>query len=165
MGYLPGMWHDFGVATGGLATLFSQATTAIDRTDDDLTLRGPNGYWRRYAGTFAADAGQAEALLVEHADKRAVELRLVNGGGKPVTFVAAMDDAYPAIGERVRRIGVAPGGTQSVFVPLDASDDWYDLAITLQGDGNDAASGFLRRFAGRRAILPQNRRATLRTDH
>jgi type III pantothenate kinase len=30
------------VATGGLATLFSQATTAIDRTDDDLTLRGLN---------------------------------------------------------------------------------------------------------------------------
>src|ERR1700727_1780564 len=28
------------IATGGLATLFSQATTAIDRTDDDLTLRG-----------------------------------------------------------------------------------------------------------------------------
>lgn len=115
----------------------------------DLTLRGPNGYWRRYAGTFGAGAGQAEALLVEHADKRAVELRLVNGGGQPVTFVAAMDDAYPATGERVRRIGVAPGGTQSVFVPLDASDDWYDLAITLQGDGNDAASGFLRRFAGK----------------
>jgi len=28
------------VATGGLATLFSEATSAIDRTDDDLTLRG-----------------------------------------------------------------------------------------------------------------------------
>ena len=28
------------VATGGLATLFSQATTVIDRIDDDLTLRG-----------------------------------------------------------------------------------------------------------------------------
>lgn len=28
------------IATGGLATLFAQATTVIDRIDDDLTLRG-----------------------------------------------------------------------------------------------------------------------------
>ena len=28
------------IATGGLASLFSEATTAIDRIDDDLTLRG-----------------------------------------------------------------------------------------------------------------------------
>jgi type III pantothenate kinase len=28
------------MATGGLATLFAQATTVIDKIDDDLTLRG-----------------------------------------------------------------------------------------------------------------------------
>lgn len=107
----------------------------------DLTLRGPNGYWRRYAGS---PGGLVEASLVEHADKGAVELRLANTGPQPVTFLAAMDDAYPATGERQRRLTVAPGATGGLLFPLDASDHWYDLSVTAEGD-----AAFLRRFAGK----------------
>ena len=107
----------------------------------DLTLRGPNGYWRRYAGSFAATH---EATLVEHADKRAIELRFANAGTAPVTFQAAMDDAYPVAKDRLRKTTVAPGKTVSIAVPLDASDDWYDLTVTAEGN-----AGFLRRFAGK----------------
>ena len=107
----------------------------------DLTLRGPNGYWRRYAGSFAAGP---EATLVEHAGSRAIELRLANTGDAPLTFLATMDDAYPVTKDRRREVTVAPGKTVSIALPLDASDDWYDLTVTAEGD-----PAFLRRFAGK----------------
>lgn len=107
----------------------------------DLTLRGPNGYWRRFAGS---PDSLLEAALVEHADKGAVELRLANTGPRPVTFIAAMDAAYPATGERTRRLVVAPGATGGLLFPLDVSDHWYDLLVTADGD-----AAFLRRFAGK----------------
>jgi phospholipase C len=107
----------------------------------DLTLRGPNGYWRRYAGAFG---GAAEAHLVEHGDRGAVELRLNNGTARSLTFQIAMDAAYPATGDRSRQIGVAPGMSAAWLVPLDASNQWYDLQVTVDG-----MPGFLRRFAGK----------------
>jgi phospholipase C len=110
----------------------------------DLTLRGPNGYWRRFAGLTGLRATRWDATLVEHPDRRAVELRLNNRGLEPLTFLAAMDAAYPVSSLREQRLAIAPGVIGRVIVPLDASDDWYDLTVTVAGD-----DVFLRRFAGK----------------
>ena len=106
----------------------------------DLTLRGPNGYWRRYAGRPRATA---EATLAELGDG-AVELALINRGTAPATFVVALDAAYPATGNRTRRVTVAPGKSVRDLWRLTASDNWYDLTVTVEGEGT-----FIRRFAGK----------------
>ncbi len=110
----------------------------------DLTLRGPNGMWQRFAGSLAAEAARAEVLLVQRPSQGAVELVLRNDGAAPMTFTIALDPAYPARSARTRSVSVAPGKTLSDLWQLSASDDWYDLAVTVDGD-----TRFLRRFAGK----------------
>ena len=120
-------WHDAGAIDGY-----------------DLTLRGPNGLWQRFAGSLARVAPPAEALLVARPTERAVDLLLRNGGTVPLTFTIALDPAYPTQSARTRTVSVAPGKQVSDLWRLDASDTWYDLTVTLVED-----SAFLRRFAGK----------------
>jgi phospholipase C len=119
-------WHETGVLTAY-----------------DLTLRGPNGYWRRYAGKLGADATPVEVSLVAHPADDAVELILSNGTATARIFTIEMDDRYPTNYERTLRISVAPGTMLGHRVRLAASDNWYDLTVTV--DETD----FLRRFAGK----------------
>jgi phospholipase C len=107
----------------------------------DLTLRGPNGYWRRYAGRFG---GAAEVDLVELPGARAVELQLSNRDTTPVEFTAALDPRYPATRERRQELRVGAGAAAKMLFPLAASDDWYDISVAVSGD-----EAFVRRFAGK----------------
>lgn len=110
----------------------------------DLTLRGPNGLWRRLAGSLQADAVAAEVLLLQRGSEGAVELVLRNHGTTPLVFTIALDSHYPTTGARTRRLAIAPGTEARDPWPLAASDHWYDLAVTVAGDDR-----FLRRFAGK----------------
>lgn len=110
----------------------------------DLTLRGPNGLWRRFAGTLSDRAPRAEVLLLQRPSEGAVELVLRNGGSQPMVFAIALDGLYPAQGARTRTVSVAPGKQVGDLWGLAASDNWYDLAVTLDGD-----AAFLRRFVGK----------------
>lgn len=110
----------------------------------DLTLRGPNGFWRRYAGTLGQDAVPAEAHLVAHPEMEAAALMLRNAGPAPLIFEVALDPRYPAQGARTVRIPVAPGRSVEQLWRLGPSDNWYDLSVTLAG-----GPVFLRRFAGK----------------
>jgi phospholipase C len=110
----------------------------------DLTLRGPNGLWRRYAGSLDPQGSRAEVLLVQRGSEGAVELVLHNGTRDPAVFTIALDHHYPAQGARMRTVSVAPGKQATALWQLAASDHWYDFAVTLDGD-----AAFLRRFAGK----------------
>jgi phospholipase C len=110
----------------------------------DLTLRGPNGLWRRFAGSLAPVAPRAEVLLLQRPSESGVELVLHNRGTAPMTFTIALDPSYPAQSARTRTVSVAPGKHVSDLWRLAASDHWYDLAVTLVDDPM-----FLRRFAGK----------------
>ncbi len=110
----------------------------------DLTLRGPNGFWRRYAGSMAPGAIAADVQAVDRPNKGGIELQLANGGDKPLVFIATMDERYPCEGKRSQRITVAAGHTVKRAWPLSRSDFWYDLVVSVEGDG-----AFLRRFAGK----------------
>lgn len=109
--------------------------------DYDLTLRGPNGYWRRYAGALNGVA-PAEVLCLDGV--KAVNLKLLNESDRPQTFRITMDAAYPNKGPRKRAVTVPPRSSKVDRWALTASDDWYDLEVRVDG-----SEGFLRRFAGK----------------
>ena len=112
-------------------------------TDYDLTLRGPNGYWRRYAGKLGTDAAAVDASLTAYPANDAVELILSNGTPTERHFTIKLDDRYPTRGARAQRITVAPSETVGHRVRLAPSDNWYDLTVTVED------TPFLRRFAGK----------------
>jgi len=109
----------------------------------DLTLTGPNGLFRRYAGSLAPSAPRVEAVLVPRPADNAVELLLTNAGDGCRVFEIVLDAAYATEGARTRRHEVAPGATVRDRWLLGPSDNWYDLAVRLSGDAL-----YLRRFAG-----------------
>lgn len=120
-------WHD----TGALHDVY------------DLSLRGPNGLYRRYAGSLASDP-RVEALLAPLADTGDVALALVNRASRAAVFVIRTDERYPVAGPRERRVTVPPGKTARKRLSLRASDNWYDLDIGVEG-----VPAFRRRFAGK----------------
>lgn len=111
----------------------------------DLTVRGPNGYWRRLAGNLTIDAAGPDVELIEQPENGAIALAFHNRSNTALTFVAAMDSAYPVTGERVRQVSLAPGQTTNLSLALDASDNWYDVSVRCE----EHHAGFLRRFAGK----------------
>ncbi|BBC71969.1 phospholipase C, phosphocholine-specific [Altererythrobacter sp. B11] len=134
----------FTLGTGDAhATQAWQTDSAIDWAYD-MTLRGPNGYWRRYAGTLGSDRLPAEANMREREAEQALALQLRNDGAEWITFVAVMDGAYAGGKPVQREMRVAPGRSASLAWPLAPSQGWYDLTVTVAGDER-----FLRRFAGK----------------
>jgi phospholipase C len=107
----------------------------------DLTLRGPNGLWRRYAGSLAP---VAEVTLVPHPDSGAAELVLRNDGSAPAVFTIALDEHYPTSGPSTRTVRVDAGTQAHEHWPLAQSDHWFDFLVTVDGE-----AAFVRRFAGK----------------
>jgi phospholipase C len=105
----------------------------------DLTVHGPNGFNRRFAGSLA-DAGPA-LQLVEEADGVALVLK----PGQAAVVDAAMDPIYGlGAGEaRVRRITASSGAPARGLWRLAASDGWYDIVVT-----SPATPGLIQRYAG-----------------
>ncbi|WP_408588276.1 phosphocholine-specific phospholipase C [Novosphingobium sp.] len=106
----------------------------------DLTLHGPNGYLRRFAG-HADDA--FDVLAHERRDLDALELVLINRSAAPLAFIVMLDPAYRVHGLRRRRLAVGPGTQVSHLWRLGASDRWYDLTLRVEGRPHA-----MRRFAG-----------------
>lgn len=105
----------------------------------DLTVHGPNGFHRRFAGSAAA-AGPA-LQFVEHAGGVALVLK----PGQTAVVEAAMDPIYGlGAGEaRVRRLVASSGEAAHSFWSLAASDGWYDIVVT-----SPATPGLIQRYAG-----------------
>lgn len=125
--YVSEQWHDDGL---------------LD--EYDLTLRGPNGYWRRFAGSLAPETPVADVVLVPRPATGGVELQLRNMASVPLAFTIEFDDRYPTKEQRTRSVSVAAGAQANETFSLGASDHWYDLTVTLASEPR-----FLRRFAGK----------------
>jgi phospholipase C len=110
----------------------------------DLTLRGPNGFWRRFAGSLKPDAPRAEVAIMLHPDTGAAELIMRNGGTKPMVFTIALDEHYPTAGSRKRTVRVGAGTEAREHWFLLKSDHWFDFLVMLEGTPE-----FVRRFAGK----------------
>ncbi|GAA0906458.1 phosphocholine-specific phospholipase C [Virgisporangium aurantiacum] len=100
----------------------------------DLSVHGPNGFFRRFTTTAAR-------LDVEPSyDKRprAIALRLRNSG--PRRAEITIRDAYRS---RPVTVTLRPGETARRTWPLERTRGWYDLAVTVRDD-----NAFEYRYAG-----------------
>jgi len=88
----------------------------------DLSVHGPNGFFRRFAG------GSAD-VEIKPAYDRDLTLRLTNHGRKRVEVTVR--DVYKG---RTTRISLRPGETERREWPLDRTQGWYDLTVTVEGD-------------------------------
>ncbi|WP_426043361.1 phosphocholine-specific phospholipase C [Caulobacter sp. DWR3-1-2] len=107
----------------------------------DLTVHGPQGFYRRFAG----DASRSQPSVSVAADARSrLVLRLAGGGGGSASVTALMNDAYPlAEGEASQSLVLPPKGVVRSVWDLRGSDHWYDLTLTLADD-----PAFIQRLAG-----------------
>ena len=102
----------------------------------DLTVHGPNGYLRSFAGSVPS-AGPEVTARHERATGR-VELTLVNDGSSDVRFTVS--DGYSGH----RRTVVVPAGRRTGYpVETAAAGHWYDITVVSDHD-----TSFSRRFAG-----------------
>jgi phospholipase C len=105
----------------------------------DLTVHGPNGFLRAFAGT-AVPAGSRSAVpaVTARTDDGHLRLTLANTGHAAVRFTLASND----FGHRTESRVVSGGGSARLTWPT--SDGWYDLTVRTDTD-----RGFGYRFAGR----------------
>ncbi|WP_175954786.1 phospholipase C, phosphocholine-specific [Burkholderia sp. BCC0405] len=116
-------------------------TWALDANGNYLvSVWGPNGYFRRFAGAAAADAGAKPEITpcydVANGD---IYVTLANAGTSALT-VTAIDVAY---GGAARTLTIPPGQRVEAHWDLSCSSHWYDLQFTVAGN-----AGWMRRIAG-----------------
>ena len=114
------------------------ATAPLPVGPYDLTVYGPNGFLRQFAGGAVAGL-EAEARY--EPDGRRLTLVLRNPSASPRTAVVR-SRAYLKF--PTDRLALAPGGKTELVWFVEASGGWYDLEVTDVHDG-----GFRRRLAGR----------------
>lgn len=104
-----------------------------------LSVWGPNGYFRRFAGEAMAGPHEPELRTHYDAAQGVLTVRLLNPGPAPLTATVT-DLAY---GQPPRTLHVSPGQSVSSTWALAASHHWYDLQWRAQGWPH-----WLRRLAG-----------------
>ncbi|MFH8369978.1 phosphocholine-specific phospholipase C [Streptomyces sp. NPDC018031] len=122
--------------TGAGRTLADTWNTAYSQGRYDLTVHGPNGFLRTFAGPGTA-AGP-EVTGRHDAATGNLSLTLTNAGAHDAELTVR--DAY---GGPPRTFTVRPGGTVAHTVDLRAGRQWYDVSVVSGAD-----AGFLRRLAG-----------------
>lgn len=105
-----------------------------------LRVLGANGFLREFAGGLGAGTIRVEVSLSEDAATRSIRLTLTNAGSQ-TQQVQMRDLSYGDAA--VVTIALVPGQMRQVVRPLDASGGWYDLGISVVGEGR-----FWRRLAG-----------------
>ncbi len=96
----------------------------------DLTVHGPNGFYRRFAG----DTSRPQPLVTVAADARS-RLIVSLAGRRAGLVMARMDDAYPlAEGEALQNVVRKPRSVVRSVWDLRGSDHWYGLTLTLADD-------------------------------
>ncbi|MBY4867116.1 phospholipase C, phosphocholine-specific [Burkholderia sp. Bp9017] len=116
-------------------------TWALDASGNYLvSVWGPNGYFRRFAGSAAADAGAKPEITpcydVANGD---VYVTIANAGASALT-VTATDVAY---GGAPRTLTIPAGQRVEAHWDLSCSSRWYDLQFAVAGN-----AGWVRRIAG-----------------
>jgi len=113
----------------------------------DLSVTGPNGFLRQFAGSQpAADQGSHAALEVHIAESELdglLRLVIVNEGSRACIVTVNPSDDYTH--QPSRRHVVLPGSRVESLWEILSSDHWYDMTVTSDHD-----TRFLRRLAGHR---------------
>lgn len=106
----------------------------------DVELHGPNGFFRRFAGSAEASASGAPPEVSAVLDAATDTLRLsVRNPGTDARTLTIADD----VGDASTEQALAAGESRVVSIPL--VDRWYDVRIGLLGEDE---AHFLRAYAG-----------------
>ncbi|EUC12203.1 phosphocholine-specific phospholipase C [Paraburkholderia hospita] len=110
-----------------------------------LSVHGPNGFLRLFAGDVASvrDLAHANPEIRASNDRKnnALCLTLINRGNAVCEF-SVSSNAYRA--DSPVKFSVRAGHTVDTLWSVSASGNWYDLSVTV-----DVQPAFLRRLAGR----------------
>jgi phospholipase C len=126
---IPGAPYSYTVGAGD-----ELRTTLPNPGTYDLSLHGPNGFFRRFGGS-----AQTAITAETRRDARDGHLRLrlaMSGSGKPIRIQLA--DAYG----RDREVELH--GTREITIDTRDSGGWYDVTLTAPSDPS-----FTAEFAGR----------------
>ena len=94
----------------------------------DLTVHGPNGFFRRFAGGGPA---HVEVTAAYGGRDVAIELMMLNRGSAAVQV--SVRDRY---GSKDRRLTLQPGKARLEKWSLSDTHGWYDLTVTAHGDAH-----------------------------
>jgi phospholipase C len=105
-----------------------------------VNVYGPNGFYRRFAGSASADAAaHPDITTCYDVANGNVYVAIANAGTATLTVTGA-DNAYA---QAPQTITVPAGKTVEAHWDLSCSAQWYDLSFTVQGN-----TGWTRRIAG-----------------
>ncbi|MEU9759554.1 phosphocholine-specific phospholipase C [Streptomyces sp. NPDC047987] len=110
-----------------------------------FTVTGPNGFRREFAGPAEGVSAGAEVASRIDAHERDLHLVLRNNGRTTLTFTVRplgyVDEAD--LRGWTRTVKVKPGRSRTVVHSAADAHGWYDLEVTVDGEG-----GFRRRLMG-----------------
>ena len=104
----------------------------------DLSVFGPNGFLRGYAGSFAHESVKLNVKHIYDIETEGIALVIQNQGRSAERI--QITEAYSG---KTTTHRLEPHGTFTYFAQLKKSFGWYD--ITIQADSD---ASFLRRLAG-----------------
>jgi phospholipase C len=119
--------------TGALSDTFSPTSSPAY----DLSVYGPNGFYRRFAGGLGASAADLSVQTISNADG-SISVIVTNAGTAPATVTVA--DNYTS---NTQQQTLTVGASFQTDWTLEASTSWYDLLITASTDAS-----FVRHYAG-----------------
>jgi phospholipase C len=101
----------------------------------DLSLHGPNGFFRRFSGNAAQPVAEVQARGDGAA---ALQVALTNTGHAVARLTVANVYTGP------RHVELRPGESRTLSIATGGSGGWYDVTVTADG-----VAGFSRNLAGR----------------
>jgi phospholipase C len=113
----------------------------------DVSVLGPNGFWRRFTGATAngyARHGQGEPEVHDHVEDGNLVLKLRNAGNAPCNFdIVHKRVQGNAIVEETQTEHVGGDDSATVRIDLSRQHGWYDLRVTVADN-----RAFARHLAG-----------------
>ncbi|MDB6045617.1 MAG: phospholipase phosphocholine-specific [Gammaproteobacteria bacterium] len=105
----------------------------------DLSVYGPNGFWRAFKGSFLGEnTANLESTVLYDVERGGVTLEIRNQGA--TTRQVRIAELY---GNDTLTHSLHPGETLSRYWRLENSFGWYDFSIECESD-----AGFRQRLAG-----------------
>ena len=118
--------------------VLSDRWSPTDGAGYDLSVYGPNGFFRRFAGGLSRTSANIEVKVLPEIEGKVILLAIENLA--PVWTNVTIANQYDL---REKHFPLPPGGRISVPVLLVSSFRWYDVIITASTDPS-----FVRHYAG-----------------
>jgi len=104
----------------------------------DLSVNGPNGFLRTFAGSFGTGSANLTVNAIFDRESEGIAL-VIRNLGSSAQKISILDGYSGKIHTRV----LHPQNTATFVNPLKESFDWYDLTVQVESDAS-----FVRQLAG-----------------